>query len=225
MNNVEILDEKERKRIYMREYARKRRLNDLTFLQKQREAGKKSQAKRRQNGKDTTKEWRSNNKEKIAEYNKSYAAANKEKINLKRNEYSFLNRKKLNNTQSNWREKNREQIKEYNKNYTNVRYLHDPVFKLKLNQRTRIRAVLKTAKTRSTNELLGCSYEELKIYIESKFLDGMNWGNMGKWHIDHIVPLAAFDLTVETNQKIAFNFKNLQPLWAIDNLKKGAKYA
>ena len=93
-------------------------------------------------------------------------------------------------------------------------------------QRNRIRVGLKKIKKSSkTCDLLGCSFEFLKNYIEQKFVDGMNWNNMGKWHIDHIVPLAAFDLSIEMNQKIAFHYTNLQPLWAEDNLKKGAKYA
>jgi len=70
---------------------------------------------------------------------------------------------------------------------------------------------------------LGCSIDELKVYLESKFQNGMTWNNYGKWHIDHIMPLASFDLTDYEQVKQACNYKNLQPLWAEDNLKKGAK--
>ena len=49
----------------------------------------------------------------------------------------------------------------------------------------------------------------------------MTWQNYGIWHIDHIQPLSKFNLLKLEQQKIAFNYKNLQPLWAIDNLKKG----
>ena len=52
----------------------------------------------------------------------------------------------------------------------------------------------------------------------------MGWHNMNEWHIDHIKPLASFDLSDEAQQKIAFHYTNQQPLWAIDNLRKGAKY-
>ena len=82
----------------------------------------------------------------------------------------------------------------------------------------------KNNKSAKTHHLLGCTFEELKMHLESQFVNDMSWDNMGKWHIDHIVPLAAFDLTKEENQKLAFHHTNLQPLWAIDNLKKGAKY-
>ena len=69
--------------------------------------------------------------------------------------------------------------------------------------------------------LTGCaSWNELKIYLESKFSNGMTWENMGEWHIDHIKPCYSFDLTDEKQQMECFHFTNLQPLWAKDNLSK-----
>jgi hypothetical protein len=47
--------------------------------------------------------------------------------------------------------------------------------------------------------------------------------NYGKWHVDHIRPCASFDLTNPKQQQICFHYTNLQPLWAIDNIKKGVK--
>ena len=70
---------------------------------------------------------------------------------------------------------------------------------------------------------LGCTLMELMDHLESKFQDGMNWENYGEWHIDHIKPLSMFDLTNEEDFKIAVHYTNLQPLWAIDNLKKSNK--
>jgi hypothetical protein len=55
------------------------------------------------------------------------------------------------------------------------------------------------------------------------FTEGMSWDNYGEWHIDHILPCSSFDLADIEQQKICFNYKNLQPLWAEDNLRKGAK--
>ena len=50
----------------------------------------------------------------------------------------------------------------------------------------------------------------------------MNWDNYGtKWHIDHIKPLSNFDLTDKKQLLEAINYKNLQPLWAEQNLSKG----
>lgn len=58
-------------------------------------------------------------------------------------------------------------------------------------------------------------------YIEAKFEIGMTWDNFGAWHVDHIIPCVAFDLTTESGQLECFNYSNLQPLWAVDNLSKG----
>jgi len=170
------------------------------------------------------RQWRSANKERIAAYNKEYAQNNYAVIKSNRTVRNKANKEKIALVTKAWKDKNKEKIKAYNKDYTSERYKNDPIYKLKINQRTRTRAILKSGKTAKTHELLGCSFEELKIHIESQFIDDMGWHNMGEWHIDHIIPLAAFDLTVEANQRLAFNYKNLQPLWAIDNLKKGAKY-
>lgn len=54
----------------------------------------------------------------------------------------------------------------------------------------------------------------------------MTWENYGfyTWHIDHIRPCASFDLSDPEQQKICFNYKNMQPLWAHENLSKHAKY-
>lgn len=60
-----------------------------------------------------------------------------------------------------------------------------------------------------------------------QFEPGMTWDNLGKgegkWQIDHIIPCSYFDLTKEENQRICFNYRNLQPLWAKDNVKKSNK--
>lgn len=99
-------------------------------------------------------------------------------------------------------------------------------FRMLGNLRTRIyHAMKKNTKGKKTKELLSCSIEELKIYLESKFQIGMTWENYGKygWHIDHIIPCSSFDLKDIEQQKICFHYTNLQPLWAKDNLCKGNK--
>lgn len=70
---------------------------------------------------------------------------------------------------------------------------------------------------------LGYTSVELMDHLESKFLDGMNWENYGAWHIDHIIPCASFDMTNEIDFNKCWALINLQPLWAKDNFKKGAK--
>ena len=70
---------------------------------------------------------------------------------------------------------------------------------------------------------LGCSVSDFKEFIEQRFSGGMSWPNYGKWHLDHIVPLASFDLTDRQQFLEAAHYSNYQPLWAQDNLSKGAK--
>jgi len=69
-------------------------------------------------------------------------------------------------------------------------------------------------------ELLGCSKEELKIYLENKFKFNMTFENYGDWELDHIKPITKFNLNDENEIKKCFNFLNLQPLWKAENRKK-----
>jgi len=96
-----------------------------------------------------------------------------------------------------------------------------PEARITENLRRRMRAVLEGInKSDSTLALIGCTPEELKNHLESQFKDGMSWENYGEWHIDHIVPCISYDLTNKKDQRKCFNFTNLQPLWAEDNLRK-----
>jgi hypothetical protein len=75
-------------------------------------------------------------------------------------------------------------------------------------------------KNGTTVKLLGISYEKAKQHLERQFTKGMTWDNYGEWHIDHIYPLAK--ATTEEELIRLCHYTNLQPLWALDNLKKGA---
>jgi hypothetical protein len=71
---------------------------------------------------------------------------------------------------------------------------------------------------------LGYSIEDLVEHLESKFQDGMTWENYGKWHVDHKKPCVLFDQSDPIQFTACWALDNLQPLWAQDNIKKGAKY-
>lgn len=86
-----------------------------------------------------------------------------------------------------------------------------------------IRSKSNGKKLYSTTLEMGCSSLFLMDYLENLFTDGMSWENYGEWHIDHIVPLSKFDLTIEEEFKKAVHYTNLQPLWAKDNMSKGKK--
>lgn len=122
-----------------------------------------------------------------------------------------------------WRAENKEHCSKRNKEYMNKK-MQDPTFRIKKNLRNRLSQAFKNnQKTGSAIDDLGCSVEKLKKHLESKFTKDMSFENYGEWHIDHVKPLASFDLTNKEELKKACNYKNLQPLWAEDNFKKGSK--
>ncbi|KKK99258.1 hypothetical protein LCGC14_2634540 [marine sediment metagenome] len=105
-------------------------------------------------------------------------------------------------------------------------------YKIKHILRSRLCAAIKNDyKSGSAVNDLGCSIEELKQHLENQFYlhpktkEEMNWDNysLHGWHIDHIIPLANFDLTSRCKFLEACCYNNLQPLWAEDNLSKGVK--
>lgn len=129
-----------------------------------------------------------------------------------------------------------EKRKKWSNQYTMNRYYNDELFKLKFNVRNRIRNCIKKNKWRKDNktvDLIGCSFEFLKSYLESQFQVGMSWDNHGEhennWQIDHIIPLHL--AKSEEELKKLCHFTNLQPLWNKDHkiktkedIKKGAGF-
>jgi len=79
-------------------------------------------------------------------------------------------------------------------------------------------------KLRQTAQYIGCTMDEFMAHIESQFVDGMSWDNRHLWHLDHKKPCKLYNLMDLEEQKKCFHWTNLQPLWAIDNIKKHAKY-
>jgi hypothetical protein len=123
-----------------------------------------------------------------------------------------------------WKEANLEHLSDYNSVYQTNRYKTDIEYKLKVSLRSRLnKAISGNYKSGSAVEDLGCTIDELKVHLEVQFKSGMSWDNHGRfgWHIDHIDPLTAFDLTDPVQVKTACNFKNLQPLWWKENILKG----
>lgn len=104
------------------------------------------------------------------------------------------------------------------------RYKTDPQYMLRGRMRRRIRKMIGDKKAhRSSQEIIGCNWATFKAHMESQFKRGMSWKNYGRWHIDHIIPCAEFDLTDDAQLKRCFHFSNLRPLWAADNISKGSK--
>ena len=107
-------------------------------------------------------------------------------------------------------------------NYVKRRKKSDPLYKLRDSLSSRTLSAFKRSswvKGAGTEKLLGATYQEVMEYIGSQFTDGMEWSNHGEWHIDHIKPLG--NATTEEEMIKRCHYKNLQPLWALENLSKG----
>jgi len=176
---------------------------------------------------ENARRWRENNPTKHAEYNREYYQQNKDAVQARsienNREWRKANPERVKENQRAYYYANKEKIREYRRN----RYHSDPYIKMVNNIRNRIHCAIrgKTTKSASTQELLGCTFAEARTHIEKQFKRGMTWDNYGRdtWHIDHIIPCAAFDLTDPDQQKQCFHYTNLQPLWAIDNFTKNAR--
>jgi hypothetical protein len=157
-----------------------------------------------------------------AKYAREYRKTYKDTRNRTeyRKQYYYQNQKRFSEWNKKWRENN--DRSQYYKEYRSKNLSA----KVACYCRNRIRLAIKNGwKAESSLSLTGCkSWNEVKIYLESKFEKGMNWENMGEWHIDHIRPCSSFDLNNPKQQKQCFHYTNLQPLWAKDNLSKSNKY-
>lgn len=150
--------------------------------------------------------WRRENKEITNAANRRSKKNNKDKINKYNSEY---------------RKKNRDRINEK----TRHRHKNDILFKLSRNVRTRMGMFLKsenfTKGKNKTKDILGCTPQELKEFLEKKFKKGMSWDNRNKWHIDHVIPLSSANTEEEVLNLC--HYTNLQPLWVKENLEKSNK--
>jgi hypothetical protein len=179
--------------------------------------------------------YRDKNKDIISQRKKISYITYRSKILENQKKYREQYPEKVKEIQKKYNEKNREfilqQKKEWRKN--NPTYMLDkkknnPLFKVSVNMRSRIRIFMKKnshiLKRNKTFEYVGCNPKFLKEHIEKQFTEGMSWDNYGfyGWHIDHIIPLSS-SKTEEDVYKLC-HYTNLQPLWSKDNLSKGNKH-
>lgn len=171
------------------------------------------------------KRWQKRNPEKVRAYSRDWKRKNLEQVKASDSRYKKANRAKIAITERVWREKNRERLRGQARERRKIRR-QDPAFRFERNLRKRVYSALRghTIKSDKTTALIGCSFLALRLHLARQFQPGMTWENYGPvWHVDHIKPCAKFDLTDPEQQKQCFHFTNLQPLWAVDNLRKGAK--
>lgn len=152
--------------------------------------------------KEKHKEYREKNKEKNIKWRKDNV--------LKKKEYDLL-----------YSQINKDYKNQYGLKYRKQKYKNNNLYKLKCLIYSLIYHSLKTKnlkKSKKTIEILGCSINEFKLYLENKFEPWMNWVNQGKyngelnfgWDIDHIIPIS-YGQTKKQIIKLN-HYTNLQPL-------------
>ena len=174
---------------------------------------------------------RQENKKAFQERDKKFYEQNKDKIRERQQEYNEQNRDSICKNKKKYYEQNREKILEYhvnNKDKRNVRIREkrqtDITFKIIENLKSRIHSVLKNKKKTHTNELIGCTKEQLLNWLESQFDDKMTWENYGiYWHIDHVLAVTLFEIEILEYQYLACHWSNLKPLEKIENISKSNK--
>lgn len=167
------------------------------------------------------------------EYAKKYWIKNKHKRletnRAKQKEWYLKNKQYKLKRNKNWIINNIDKSREYHKLYERNKRKNNPIYRLHQAVSRGLRTVLQGKKNRTKwTEFVGYSIKNLKEHIENQFKEGMTWENYGKygWHIDHIRPISLFNMTDSncSDFKLCWSLANLQPLWAKDNLSKGAKY-
>jgi hypothetical protein len=164
------------------------------------------------------KEYYEDNKEKISEYNKKYREENLESLKEYNSNYYLDNRDVLLEKQKEYTLNNKESYRKYQREYASNRVKVDDIFRLSKNVRALIKKSFFIKNNTKTTEIIGCSIEYFKIYLESKFEDWMTWDNWGLyngelnygWDIDHIIPLS----TGKNEEEVLKlnHYTNLQPL-------------
>lgn len=153
---------------------------------------------------------------------------NKESHNKKAKEWYGKNKEKHIKNTTQYQLDNPVKRKKYRDKWRKEKYDKDPSFRLRVILGNRLKEVLtknKTYKTNSLIELLGCTLDELKIYIEQQFKSEMNWDNQGKvWELDHQEACANFDLSNIEEQKKCFHHTNLKPLFKTTEIAKNHGY-
>jgi len=175
------------------------------------------------------RDWKAGNYQYHVESGKEYRKRCATEINARaRAKYHANLEKRREQSRRNaakYRQKYPERVAVENARWKSLRRANDPLFRARHNLRGKLwKALKRNQKAGSTLQLLGCSLPEFRNYIEGKFVDGMTWENYGKiWVFDHIIPCAAFDFRKPDDQRRCFHYTNIQPLFAMDNLRKGAK--
>lgn len=180
------------------------------------------------------KDYRTKNIDKKRAKDREYYRENSEAIKKKANDWYYQNTsrhnermrqyyqdnyKKIKDIQKKWNKLNEDKIREYFR----LKYENDLNHRLKVLLNGRLRQCVK-AKEKHSFEYLGCDIEYFKSWMEYQFDEKMSWENSGEyWHLDHVIPCAAFNLNEEEEIYKCYNWSNIRPLYKSENMSKGAK--
>lgn len=178
---------------------------------------KEWRAKNQEKIKHDQREWHDSNAEWIKNYRAEYGERRRE-LYQQRKEEICARKRELSKTP-----KYRARVLKYQRDRRKDNIQHCLADRLRVTMNRALRRQF-VEKSNRTFELIGCTPVELRAKIEALFLPGMSWENRRKWHLDHKRPLSSFDLRDVGQQKAAFHFSNLQPLWAKDNQTKSDKW-
>lgn len=114
---------------------------------------------------------------------------------------------------------------EYHIPHIRAKRRNDEYLRLKESLNRKLRHLYHGSASKSAIELVGCDSKELRSHLRRLFKRGMSHKNYGvKWHIDHRIPCAYFDLTNDEERRVCYHYTNLAPCFAFDNISKKDKY-
>lgn len=183
------------------------------------EAHRQRSAKSRAERPQVMREWREKNRSKIRAYNVRYYADDRDAQMARVARYHEENQARLRE----YRKQNRERSRENDR-----RRRATPKGAVDSRMSWAIYNAIKGKKAgREWEALVGYTLADLMVHLERLFLPGMTWENIGQWHIDHVIPKSAFNYSdpAHIDFRRCWAMDNLQPLWALDNLRKSAKLA
>lgn len=157
---------------------------------------------------------------------RKYAIENKEKCTADAKAWRSRNLERARETARRYHAKNRDRILEARRVARQAK-AQDGVWRMNNSIRVGLSYFLAGKKKgKKWTYALGYTLDELRLDIESKFKPGMSWKNYGEWHLDHRRPLSSFLVEGPDDPEVrkAWALSNLQPLWRLENLVKGAKY-
>jgi hypothetical protein len=217
---------------YRQENLEKERERHKKYYQENLEKVREHRQENAEKKREYSKLYHQKNLEKVRERQKKYYQENLEKERERNKQYRQENNEKIRERQKKYYQENLEKERERHKKYDQKRLKTDPKFKLDKNMSRSIHKCLKSKglskKETGWQKAVGYTVEQLKEHLEKQFDDKMTWENQGTyWHIDHIKPKSLFeyDSIDHPEFKKCWSLDNLQPLEAIENLKKSNKYS